>query len=258
MSESSLDLMSKMLKEAKIAQTKLDHANSQLKITQQKQLNLEAEIEKQTQKLLQKQREELGSELDGYIEDIAILKSTIRDLKVKVSELTTTHKVADEQYNELIDNSANATLELISINSKIDTRKRAFADLKAEIMTAKIDREALIQEIGGKEIDRDELNYKITNLKGIISDLEDDRTKLTSDYKADKANKESEIAKLSLKLDGMKHSAIEQIDTSEIQRKKLATWERSLEERDKNIRLRERKVEQGEESILRNSDYLNL
>lgn len=196
--------------------------------------------------------------MDSYKEEIKTLKSTLKDFKTRVSDLTKAHKYADEQYNELIDTSANATLELISVNSKIDTRKRAFTDLKDEITTYKNEKEALIQEISSKVIEKDDLNFKIVNLKAIISDIEEDKTKLSTDYEADKTTKESELAKMELKLDDLKHLAIEQTDQIEIERKEFALWQRSLEERDKNLRIRERKLTQGEEAVLRNSDFLNL
>lgn len=102
------------------------------------------------------------------------------------------------------------------------------------------------------------LQQDIAQSEALKMRLDEDIQTLESDYEQEKATKEVSISKLDVKLLDKSQELDLIQDKERLIRTDLASWQRSLEEKDKNLRLREVKVEEGENKIVTNANLLNL
>lgn len=163
-------------------------------------------------------------------EALAVVITEVNAKKAELERLETTTKTHSIEHEQLkIDNE--------SLKANNDSLNASLVILDAEIH--------------GR-------NETITSLDTKISRLEAKITELTAKYDAEKAKKDKGLALLGVKLFEITQQIENRQTEEELVRKDLANWQSRLEERDKNLRIRESKVEQGENKMLRNSDLLNL
>lgn len=101
-----------------------------------------------------------------------------------------------------------------------------------------------------------------THIQHHKNELSADQKKLESLNKAifetKKHQKEHDLALLDAKtLDLAQNIEQREEEVNQI-RDKFANWQKELEKRDSNLRIREAKVKMGEDKLLTNSDLLNL
>lgn len=82
--------------------------------------------------------------------------------------------------------------------------------------------------------------------------------RLEEEYATKSADKEAAQAIIDGKLLTSQQEWEQHQQEDTVVRNSLAEWQKRLEERDKNLRIRERKVEQGEGKLIQNSGLLNL
>lgn len=151
---------------------------------------------------------------------------------------------ATAEYLKVLDATITKQERLTSIRDSVKQSAKLKAEVELQVSTLNADKMALEG-----------------NIKQLIARrnvLERDITELDNIYAGKEAEKQLQLDKLDKKV----LRATQELDKAQgdqdITRDRLATWERSLETRDKNIRIREAKVSQGENRLLQNSELLNL
>lgn len=130
--------------------------------------------------------------------------------------------------------------------------------LQADVATQQASKQQL-------ELDISILSDKLTALTDSVVSLEAKEAthtqrmaELEEEYTAKLAEKEKSLALLDAKLLDRANQLQQNSDQFTIEKDRLATWQKQLDVRDKNLRVREINVETGESKLIQNSNLLNL
>lgn len=161
-------------------------------------------------------------------------------------------------YEDIVAQKKIAQGELIAIDDLVE---RAKTELK------------LTNKFNNNQIEANKvLETKTAEAKGHLKDLEESIIKteerktqvefelstLESDYEVKKTEKELKITQLDSRIVELATTLDERRKEELITRSDLAIMSKALEERDRNLRIREEKVNQGENKLVQNSSLLNL
>lgn len=166
----------------------------------------------------------------SYLEENATLE---RDNKV----LQVTHATLQEQ---------NTTLA-----SEIEVRGDAVANLKRT-------EEALTGQIAELHIQDEQASDKLVAIRKECEDFDSRLSALSMQYDENMAKFIREIDLLELKKEALEREIIENRANDDAVRENLAKWQKTLDEKDDNLRIREARVNQQEKAIARNYNLLNL
>ncbi len=172
-----------------------------------------------------------------YGDTILSLEQYIASLEDKKMVLSRTHITLEED---------NRTLE-----SKISINNDTLDKLRSGV-------EALTAKFTDISIEKQQVETDFSKLEADYAKLQTDFTELQD--KNDTAIKQysDEIVILEKNKQDLVQGIIQQQQEDEILRKQLASWAKQLDERDKNLRIRESQVNEQEKSIARNYNLLNL
>lgn len=167
--------------------------------------------------------EKTNQELEGLDRDKKILITFNDNLLHENRELASQIAVAREEIDDLL---------------------KGEQSLKETIM-------GLETSITGLNSEKDELDDSIASKTG---DLE----QINNDFTDKKAELDNQISILELKKQDLEQFIMDNQTQQDKVRENLAVWENRLAEKDKNLRIREAKVDQKEKSLIRNYELLNL
>lgn len=179
--------------------------------------------------------------LDGQID---LLHKTIAKLNSQITTIERQNKIAQQ---------TNATLREtnLALESQIAVNKEELVNLDAkEIMT----NSAIIELNQQKE----ELETSSDILSKHITDKSEQLTNLEKDFESLKGQFDKEISMLELKKQDLSQQIMDNRLNDDKIRENLANWQHNLDEKDKNLRIREAKATEQEQSIIRNYNLLNL
>lgn len=123
--------------------------------------------------------------------------------------------------------------------------------LKQEKTTLQSDLSTLQQKNLLQKQESEDLERKITDNQATL-------TKLKADYEAIKKKNDYEITLQESKKRALEQENIEIQHSQEKIRENLASWQKTLEEKEKNLRIREEKADMQERAIIRNHKLLKL
>lgn len=172
-----------------------------------------------------------------HITDTQVLEQVIEDLEHTKKVLSNTNVVLQDDNRMLQSEITIARETLNGLNTDIGTLKEAIA-------TAHEQKQRLEDEVAILQSQSDTLTQRVEQLQNDI------RTK-TEQYNTN-------IAILEQKKQDLTTEIVENRAADEKVRENLASWSKTLDERDKNLRIRESKVNEQEKSIARNYNLLNL
>lgn len=239
-------------------ETQVQHRKNELQAAQSRLDNLPKEIEKKTAELLKVQAKKLA---DSHVK----LKATITELESRT-----------ETQKDTITANANSITQL---KNEIDTKKTALAGVETAtkeasdklieiltkveqtngaIRTQESRKHSLETENSFLETTKHTLEESITELQDKIVALEVQISFLDTIYDEKVTAKENSIAKLDAKILKSTQDVETVLKEQDLIRNDFALWQKGLDERDRNLRLREMKVQQGEEKIVSNSALLNI
>lgn len=252
------DQLKKMQTEAQTLEQKIQHRKNEAQAVQESLTQLQAEFDRNTIRLLAEQTATLDATKVIFENEQADLKETIEKQSLVIDRNNT--KITEQ--DKALELATNAVSQIIY---EIEREERALTDAKqqtdklirskSELSADKLALELSITLLEERKLTVETEAVEQIKAKGLIID---DINELQEVYDKDKLDKDQTIAFLNTKILDLSQKATVIQDKERLIRTDLATWQESLAEKDKNLRLRERKVEQGEDKIVQNANLLNL
>lgn len=258
----SLDSMEQQIAKLKTQETAL---NQSILLKQNLLKNLE-EKQRQNNESLQREldskREKRLAEIDGEVEQ---RQTVLDDLDAKVEARKKTLKQLSDDteasQNALIQarqgiveiqhEEAELRKSIISAREMLDIAEGALAPLQQQ-------KTQLLKDMDTAQTETGELQGEVTRLSGLKESLSSEvgKIKITLDEKTKEYDKT--IAEYEARIKSLAERMAKIYDEEKIIRADLASQQAMLDEKDKNLRIREAKVQEGEGTLLRNANLLNL
>lgn len=234
------------------------HKQAELKALQQKVSDAKALHVKQTEKLITEQREILEAESALLLKEIAKEQKTLRKIKLSI-------KNALERHTTLEATIVDKELQSTELDRVLVSAQSALNEATHLVVLANESQVIIQNDIQDLETRKSEISEEITTLEQRLDVQKADVAYYQTHYEASKKQHDEEESKTKQNLQLSENKILEntqlfeqQTREIELTRSELASWHKALEERDQNLRIREQKVEQGENKIIRNSNLLNL
>lgn len=219
---------------------------------------LKVDKDAETKRLLAAQSTELQQHRAPLLEDIARLEAQVDGLKT--------------QHDELVGKREVAKTDVQSVDIELTTKRHELGILDAQVLENVQDLKAVSGRTTAKQQEYVKLEGKYNELLDIKTSLITDIATLKSQRVTEGSElaqalesaetalkqKNEEIVKANQKLKDMQIEVLTTEKQLTIERKELANRQRALEDRDKNLRLREFKVNQDETTIRTNASLLDL
>lgn len=227
-------------------------------VLQKQRSQLTTEIQSETDKLLEERKkvlQEASSEIEKKIIEAELELTSFEELialaKVTFTEVTKENKSLYSTNEKLNNELAAQRIELSKLKESVIT---SVADLRS----AETSRNAIENSISHLTEDKTTLENLIKDQKNTLETLEKSIPNLEEELKI----KQSEIKEKLTLLEQefiQKTQDLDQLGKNEqTVRENLAQRDVLLQERDKNLRIREMKVEEGENKLLANANLLQL
>lgn len=236
----------------------IQHRKSEVQAVQKKISNLQTEFDRQSIHLLAKQTATADASKALFYQEQADLRVEIETQKhiidrnnAKITEHENKLESLNGARGQLKYEIEREEIALTSTKQETDRLLRENSQLEAS-------KDLLQSEIGELSGDRSQLQSEITDHEAVKMRLIEDIRALEAEYERDKLAKDENIAKLNASILDLSQNLDLIQEKERLIRTDLATWQRSLDEKDKNLRIRELKVEQGENKIVQNAGLLNL
>lgn len=159
------------------------------------------------------------------------------------------------ELNEVI---AGIHAEMNSAEAKLNDTKALNDELIKQNSQLGLARDLVLSEISSLDTARSIAQTATMESEALKMRLIEDVQSLEVEHDEKVQDKEKSIALIDAKiLESSQQLDLVQ-DKERLIRGDLATWQRTLEEKDKNLRIRERKVDEGENKIVNNASLMNL
>lgn len=250
--------LASLAQEATTLQSQIAHRTSELQAVQKKLNSLQAKFDSETARLateqettLKKVITPLEAELQRLKGDIIkqnrLLTGNIPKIQAQKDEIRALEETASVKQNDLV--AANTQLM-----SAMQQSRRIIEAVKA----SETQLQGLQRDIGAAEEQKRAFGAELEVLQGTKDSLGHKIATLDADYEQKAAEKAKIVAILDAKILNLSQQAEEFERQEEASRQNLAEWQKVLEVRDKNLRVREIKVEQGESKLVANANLMNL
>lgn len=257
----SLDLGKQLLtlaQEAAILQSQIAHRTSELQAVQKKLSNLQSKFDSETTRLVAEQETELKEAIAPFQAELQRLKEDIDKQQHLIAANIPKIQAQKDEMRTLAESISVRRNDLAAANSQLrglmERSDQASGEVKAagvQLQSIRQDTAAATEEKQGLEIDIDAFCATKDALSSQIATL-------YADYKQQVASKGKTVAILEAKILDLSQKAEAFGSQEETTRQNLADWQRILEERDRNLRVREMKVEEGEGKLIANANLMNL
>lgn len=226
------------------AQKKLDSLEIKINIETEKLLAERTEKLGAAQKILDDVTKEIVEQADLFQQARGAQEHTYSFAEAEIQNLEYTKDKLNEVLTSLARQKSDLTVSIDKQMALLSTQKTENETLRTSIPLLIIEKEALETEILG--------------LRAYKAELVKKNTKVLEDYKAETTQKERLLDNIDIKIHEKTQLLERQIDELQIVRNAMAKRQLELDEREKNLRLRETKVEQSEDKLLINANLLNL
>lgn len=168
----------------------------------------------------------------------------ISDRENEINELSAEKDALQHINKDLLDKNDTILASIDQYTQKISVLEHRKQDMESEVTLISDRKIQITSELGDLE-----------------SQIEQKRKKMNNDttrYDDFIQSKEKQLDILNAKL----LDSAQKVDLNqkyeETTRRQLATWQKALDERDVNLRIRESKIEMGEDKLIQNSNLMNL
>jgi chromosome segregation ATPase len=168
----------------------------------------------------------------------------VRQLRLEVKAVRHERDVLLETNGGLLSENRDLASEVVVKQKEVEHLKETEETINAAIVDAQVNVRNLRDDI-------DALTEEKVRYEDSIASLEKVQTEKVDGY-------EKTIALLEAKKESLSKEIIENRSQDDKIRENLASWGRTLEEKDKNLRIREAAVAEKEKAIVRNYNLLNL
>lgn len=191
-----------------------------------------------------------------------MLKKSIETTEKLCKSIEEMHNNDIKSLSAETDDLKMANLSFVETNTALQTENKQLAadiDAKQSTISALANIEnglsARISDLTSKEVS---LLDAVGGLEGSVNEKQAELDVLQSSISTKQVQIDTEISAHEQKKQIIKQDIVEMQMHDEKVRSDLATWQQKLQDWDKNLRVRELKATQKEESITRNYDLLNL
>lgn len=247
-----------MSKEAKTLEQTIQHRKSEVQAVQQKLNQLNDDIDKKTTILLAEQQEQLKLDKSNAHREIATLKAEIEELETFKTTLTEENLILKNDYNALIIELGQANASIKNVHNSISDAKDTLLTIRSKVRDHTSVNADVVNQIT-------ENNTILTTTRLAIDDLNSQKQQILTDisnletkYSDIATEKELYISQLDAKISDLVVNLDNRQREEMITRNDIAIMQKSLDEQDKNLRIREEKVSQGEDRLVNNANLLNL
>lgn len=250
--------LANLQKESEILEQTVQLRNAEVQAAQSELSKLQDQIASKTSRLLKEQAETLEIERTALISAIESRKPELIKINKEITILETKKQRLESDVLSITTELKN-TLEITKASiTEHDILTNQIIVLEEIINGLKIDKNQL--EMSLKESEESEIDIK-SSILGAQNDLKIYEERLNTvklEYSSKLSEKEEKLSLLDTKI-LMRANEIEQQHKNEEQtRNDLAIRQKSLDEWDKNLRIREEKVAMGEDKLIRHSNLLKL
>lgn len=256
--DSPSKIMEDLAKQAQTLETTIHHRKSELATIKQEIVTAKQQSDLKVRKI----RADSEALVDRLTEQTRIkldkLQVSINEKDFELAAGIKQHEEAQNLLKPLLERNENLIKENKSLTDKNNKLEKVIEEQETLLYSLKDERLTIASEISVLKEDKETLVSTVNVLKADHHLIEEDIRVLKSEFESTKSKNEEQIAVLTAR----KAQILTDI---EVEQKKIenalhdiATRHKILEDRDQNIRIREAKVETGENSIMRNSELLNL
>lgn len=190
--------------------------------------------------------------------ELAKGRHELSELQVRLKDAKKEHTIIVEkvaelqlQHTELADSLTKSRKSIVDDQEQLRIIKKEISELE----NVKSDLKKTNSLLFSEEL---RLEDTIKEKKTVITELRQQIAMVTTELAEQETDKEKKLGLLNAKLLAVTTQIKQHIEEDMMIRRSLANWQKQLEERDQNLRMREAKVEQGEDKIVRNANLMNL
>lgn len=208
--------------------------------------------------MLKEQRETLSA-------DASVVLVQVNEQRRKLTNINDDIAIAQKLKLKTDKELGDVTTRLESVYKAVEsaqddlviTRKQ---QEEADQQLADVQQQRLVVEQSISKLTEEEnrLLSSISDKEAVLYALEQQEISDRDAFVAAEALRSQKLKELDAKLLVVVDEINQNADEFNNTRDSLATWQKTLEERDKNLRVRELKVEQGEGKLIQNANLLNL
>lgn len=194
--------------------------------------------------------------------ELATLNKSINNAISELGKLESDHNNHCDVYTSEIEKLEREKQVLVQTNSDLNTLN---ISLESAITVSKTALEELTTEeinlkgaISSLKTEGANLLYKQTSILDQIEAKRTDLSILSDEFEVQKTASEKELSILEHKRQDLANEIVENRAQDDKVRENLALWQKKLEDQDSNLRVREGRVNQQEQSVARNYNLLQL
>lgn len=261
MSRHSQDLTSQlkeMHQQAQNLEMTIQHRQHEITASEQTLATLDRKIENQTKQLLVHQAAQLKEQKDRYKTAILTKRKQLKALEEAVQTTTTELGAVDSLIKEAQDVLRRLNDERIELTKQITDCKATCNDFQADIHLRQDELHSVEVRISQKEEELALCTHALGETRALLHAKEAALTTIEEDYAQKTAKREANIALLDKKLLTRAQELESFKGYEEETRQQLTETQKTLDERDKLLRIREAKVAEGEAKLVQHSNLMNL
>lgn len=201
--------------------------------------------------ILFEQTTRIQNEINSYTDIRDNLIDNITSLKLEVQSLEATITKHNTKLALLVQSLKNSQDELVKAQKQLEQVKNSKNTLLQDNEVI----QAVMRETKVKTVS---LNGEIEKNQHILRETIVKQTTIQEELKSKIQDSEAKLQRLRQEINDIGQKIEQRRNEDLAIRKKLALWEKSLAEKDRNLRIRQTKISNSEDIIIQNSNLLNL
>jgi chromosome segregation ATPase len=206
--------------------------------------NAIAKATEKAKNILEQLQKSIESAQEQFKKEQAEQHARIIESEQSIANLEHSKKVLSKTNSSLEDDNRTLESEIVVRQENVDTLKTA--------------KESLSVSIAEMRVQQQEVEDQLTEVRIVIKTKSEELLQLEGTIKEKTDQFNSDISILEQKKQMLAQEIVENHSKDTKVRENLASWSKQLDERDKNLRIRETKVNDQEKAIVRNYNLLQL
>lgn len=220
------------------------------------------QIAEETRVRIETSKEAITEAIKNDKKDLGDLNGSIVEVKKSLETLTELYQARTSKLGkeiEVLENQKKVALESkLSITEKHQALKKEVANLQQELANFNIEKDSVAINISALREEANDLKDQTTAKADKLEDIAIEISKLEEEFDSKKLQMTKDLELLQAKTNKQAQQLVESQANESKMRESLAYRQRELDERDKNLRIREARAEQSEAKIAQNANLLNI
>lgn len=222
------------------------------------QSEIEASIKAETDRLLKIRSKVLNDKItpiENKLEQLAFREENLKNRCIELeSEISDKELIISGLNDHILSKNADITI----LESTVKDLKDSITVLESKKTALQVDIDPIIERLSQLQQQEQPLIDRITTLEEKKSSLINKISEIDNQYTLKISDKESELMTLDVKLLKTKQDMLSIQNILDAEKKSLADRKLELDDRDKNLRIREQKANIQENTIRQNANLLDL